>query len=519
MLEGGFYPHRPAAVELRETHISWVFLAGERAYKVKKPITLPFLDYGTPERRHEMCREEVRLNRRLAPDIYLGVAAIARDGDGYALRPEDDPEAIEYAVEMRPVEEERSLAALAERGELGTELVDAVARRIASFHRDAESADPARRDPGLLRVTLEDNLRTLRAVGAGILSADRLDAAEVFTDRFLARLREQIEARSVAGLVRDCHGDLRAEHVIVPSTGELYVYDCVEFDPTLRQIDVAADLAFLVMDLARLGSEGLADRLLGSYREAGGDPGDDRLASFLAAYRAWVRSMVACQHLAELQGDDPERADLEAEARALLDLGHRFAWRARRPLLVVLCGISGSGKSTLAERLASLTGWPHISSDLIRKRRAGLAPTQRADPQQYSSERTAETYEEMGRSARRELERRGGAIVDATFHRRDKRAAFERGFAGGSTPRLFVECTAPPAVQKERARERERRAARVSDAGPEIVRRQLEELEPFAEVSPDQLLRLTTDAEPERLVARIESYLDRGGQARRRRPR
>jgi aminoglycoside phosphotransferase family enzyme/predicted kinase len=509
MLEPSFYPHAPSSVELRETHISWVFLADDLAYKVKKPIVFPFLDYGTLSRRREMCREEIRLNRRLAPQIYLGVVGIADDDGRYSLTSEDDPAAVEYAVEMRRVAEDRDLAALVAGGELEPGQVEAVGRRLARFHAEAPVVPAERRAVDVLVATLEENLTTLREAGEGILGGDRLGAAERFTRAFLAARRGQLEARAEAGLVRDCHGDLRAEHVVVPEGEPLYVYDCVEFNPELREIDVAADLAFLVMDLARLGAEGAALQLADGYRRAGGDPGDDPLLFFLASYRAWVRAKVAALRALELDEGDPERRAQEAEACELLGLGHRFAWRARGPLLLTVCGVAGTGKTTLAQRLTELSGWAHISSDLTRKRLAGIDPTERGGQEQYSGEMTTRTYTEMGRAAREELERGGGAIVDATFHRQSARAAFEDGLAGPPAPRLLVECTAPPEVLLRRARERELERDRVSDADAAVMQRQLDDLEPYAEVPASARLSLVTEAPPDELAAEVEAFVDR----------
>ena len=192
MLEPGFYPHSPAGVELRETHISWVFLADDLAYKVKKPLTLPFLDYGSLERRHQMCREEVRLNRRFAPRIYRRVVAVVRDGDGWALAPEDEPAAVEYAVEMRRVEEHRSIAALISADALERRHVLAVARRVADQHAAAPIAPPGRRRVELLIATLEENIATLRDAGASVLDRHRLDSAERFTRAFVTARRERL---------------------------------------------------------------------------------------------------------------------------------------------------------------------------------------------------------------------------------------------------------------------------------------------------------------------------------------
>jgi len=508
MLEPGFYPDAPESVELRETHISWVFLAGERAYKVKKPLTLPFLDYGTLERRHEMCREEVRLNRPFAPRIYLGVVGITRAGEGWALSSETDPAAIEYAVEMRPVDESRSMAALVAEGSLELSQVRAVARRLARLHADAPLAPEPQRSVEVLIEALEENLATLRETGGSFLGEDRLGSAEHFTHAFLGAGRDRLEARASRGLVRDCHGDLRAEHVIVPDEEDVYIFDCIEFDPSLRHIDVAADIAFLVMDLVALGAEDFAFALAEAYREAGGDPGDDPMLCFFASYRAWVRAKVACLRALELPADSAARAAQEAEAGAYLRVGHRFAWRARGPLVLVICGVAASGKTTLARELAAISGWTHISSDLTRKRLAGLAPEQRGAPKHYSTEFTERTYHELGSAAGEELRRSGGVIVDATFHRRSERDAFRAGLGEDPVGPFFVECRVPADALLSRVRERQLDAERVSDADAAVVRRQLAEREPLQELPPEARAELPAEASPERLAMNVEALVD-----------
>lgn len=485
-----------------------MFLAGDLAYKVKKPVTLPFLDYGTVERRRAMCRDEVVLNRRLAPRIYLGVVAIVRTEGRYALAEEGDPEAVEFAVEMRRVEEERSLESLAGTGELRGEHVAAVARLLASFHDAAEVAPLERRTLEALTAPLWENLDTLRESGAEALGAERLDAAQAFTRRFVVARGEQMAERGGEGLVRDGHGDLRAEHAIVPAREEPYVYDCVEFNSSLRHIDVSADLAFLVMDLARLGEESMATRLVEVYREQGGDPGDDPLLSFHAAYRAWVRAKIALLRVAELGDAEPDRERQLDQARELFDLGRRFAWCARLPLVVVVCGVAASGKTTLARELARVAGLAHVSSDLTRKRLAGLDPEERGTDELYSAEHTMRTYRELGAAAATGLRERGGAIVDATFHRREERDAFRKGLGEVEAPVLYVECRAPAEVLMERVREREWDPGRASDAGAAIVERQLAEREPLDEVPEGRRAALDTDRPAERLAARVEALLD-----------
>lgn len=479
MLEPGFYPNRPDRVELRETHASWVFLAGDLAYKVKKPIVLPFLDYGTVERRREMCRQEVLLNRRLAPGYYLGVDSVIGVRDGFRLVGGEQPDALEYTVRMRRVPEERTVESLEARGALTEHAIDAVGERIAAFHLATTQAPPGARVLVRLLKPFAENNTTLRDVGPPALPDSRLRAADEFTKAFLDARRGQIAARAEAGAVRDCHGDLRAEHVIVD--GGVAIYDCIEFNPSLRMIDVGADVAFLVMDLARMGRPELGVRLLDAYRSGGGDPGDDALVHFYASYRAWVRAKVACLRAAELPEGAIEREESERNARALLALGHRLAWRARQSMVVTICGVAASGKSALASRLAEVSGLQHLSSDVTRKRLAGLEPTDRAGPEVYSEEFTLRTYEELGRLARAELDRSGGVIVDATFHLAVERGAYATGLGEGAPGVVFAECRAPLETLLARARARAGRPS-VSDAGPDVVHRQLREWQPLDEI-------------------------------------
>ena len=232
-------------VEVRETHISWVFLAGDRAYKLKKPIVLPFVDYGTPERRRAMCEEEVRLNRRLAPRVYLGTRAVVPTADGVALAPAGAPDAIDHVVEMRRFDETRTLAAhVSHGGEYYPALV-AVGRRLAAFHAAADAPEGANATSAL-HAALAENVDTLLAHSPDHEFACQVAALARFTDAFFASRRPELESRAAAGRVRDGHGDLRAEHVLLEHGVE--IVDCLEFDPALRAVDAGCDLAFLLMD-------------------------------------------------------------------------------------------------------------------------------------------------------------------------------------------------------------------------------------------------------------------------------
>ena len=492
-----FYPDRPPGVEVVESHISWVFLAGDRAYKLRKPVVFPFLDYGTAERRREMCEEELRLGRRLAPLVYIGVRPLVRSKAGWSLG-ERGAAGQEYVVEMRRFDQASTLTARVARGEADATLIRAVARRIADFHSAAEPEAPGSFDAGSVAATVSENFGTLLPY-ADALGARELASAHRFAVAFLHEHHEKLEDRSTRGFVRDCHGDLRAEHVIVEDTA-VEVFDPLEFDRELRQIDVSADLAFLVMDLIVAGADELAEELIAEYESAGGDHGGRQLLFFYAAYRAWVRAKVACLRAGELPPG--ERAGALAEARRFAEMGRRLAWRVRRPVVVVVCGAAATGKTCLAEELASLSGLPRLSSDVVRKEFAGIRPTERAPQAVYTEDASLRTYRELGARAAAAAD---GAIVDATFRRRADRQAFSDAFVGRA---LFVECTAPADVVAKRATRRELDPARVSDATPAIAARQRREFEPLDEVAPEAHLMLRTDRSVAELVGALEAWLD-----------
>lgn len=498
----GLYPGADG-VEVRETHISWVFLAGDRAYKLKKPLVLPFLDYGTAARRHEMCREEVRLNRRLAPDVYLGVRGIAAGDAGFELVDEDDSRAADYVVEMRRYDDHATAAAKLRRGELTSSEVRDTARKLAAFHARCAPV----RSAGALAIEREIDRNVQELLGIAEQFEDRLRIRRVhrFLAAFIAAHRREFESRASHGRIRECHGDLRAEHVVLEHGVE--VVDCVEFDPGLRTLDVADDLAFLAMDLEFLGGERFARTLVGSYRAAGGDCGSDALVACFAAHRALVRAKVVLTRAGQYPPSSPEHGDASLQARELVSLAERQCWRARLPMVLVICGVPASGKSHLAQRLARCSGLPVVSSDLVRKRLAGIRPYEHAPAERYSEPFSLATYRELGRSAAAEVSGQGGAIVDATFRHRTDRAAFSDAFADRA-PATFVECLAPGSVLEERAQRRQHDPSPVSDATVEIVRRESRSWEPLDEVPPERHVAVRTDRRRADILADLTATLD-----------
>ena len=476
-------------VVVRETHISIVFLVGDRAYKLKKPLVLSFVDYGTRERRRAMCEEELRLNRRLAPSIYLGVRSVVPKDDGFGLAEADRAGAVEHVVEMRRFDEEATLARRLETGAVPDSDIDRVAQAIADFHGAAEST-PLDDADERLRAALDDSLQAV----AGLAGAPGLRR---FTDAWLNGRRALLRERG--RLAVDGHADLRAEHVVLEDP--VQIVDCVEFDRELRMRDPASDLAFLVMDVESFGQPAVARRLVGSYRRAGGDAGSDDLAAFYAVERALVRAKVDTVRAGQ-RGDD---VALLARARTKMELARRLAWRARGALPIVVCGLSGSGKSHLAGALAESTGARIVGSDVVRKELAGVAPTEHAPAARYTREFSRRVYAELGTRARAALAEPGGGpvLIDATAREPDDRRELLASL--GAEP-LFVQCVAPPDVLLERVRGRAAAGGSVSDADEAVLAQQ--RFAAIDEVPPGCVLELSTDRDVDALVDEVEAWLD-----------
>ena len=489
------YPGHPP-VTMHETHASWVFVAGERAYKVKKPVALGFLDYSSLTRRRRACAEEVRVNRALAPDVYLGVRAIVRSGPHLRLAPESAPGALEYAVEMRTFDEADTLAGLIGAQALEPEHVAAAARLLAEFHRRA----PVTREWGPERVLERCSVNLAELEQSNPPRTWRVDAAAGFARAFVHAHAEPLRLRSREGFARDGHGDLRCEHVLVRP--QLRVVDRIEFDPQLRRIDVACDLAFLAMDLEARGARWAASELFTAYERDGLDCGVPALRSFYATHWALVRAKVAL-----IAGvEDPARLH---EAEGLWLLAARLRWRARGPLLVVICGPAATGKSSLAAALSSRAEIAVHASDAVRKRLAGVDPHRRARPEHYSADFTHATYVQLALDATRSLRKDGKAIVDATCRTREDRAALLAGLP--DVTRLFVRCQAPLELARERAERRLDDERRLSDATPQTVEQHFREFEELEEIAPGEVLRMDTTQAIEAQLAGLELELDARG--------
>jgi aminoglycoside phosphotransferase family enzyme/predicted kinase len=446
------YPGAPEPVEVRHTHISVVFLAGDRAYKIKKPVSLGFLDFSTLELRRHFCDEEVRLNRRLAPGVYLGVVPVAEEGGG--LKVEGNGPVVEWAVKMVRLPDEATLEHRLRCEDVGRGTIEALARRVAAFHA-SERACAAGAHFGSFEVVAgnaRDNLTPAAAPVGVTLSQAVLDRLRDRLESELERLRPLIEARAAASVPRNAHGDLRLGHVyLFPERAppdDLVIIDCIEFSEQFRCMGPVADMAFLVMDLLSEGRPDLAEAFCSEYFRASGDREGEALVPFYTAYRAAVRAKVDGLELTEREVPAPERDRAMRRARGhwLLALG-QLEPPETRPCLVPLAGLPGAGKSTLARSLAEIGGFTVVRSDAVRKKLARGAPP---GEDIYTAEWNERTYGECRRRIEAVLFEGGRALVDANFRQDGRRREFLDLARSWGVPAVLLVCRADPEVVRRR---------------------------------------------------------------------
>jgi hypothetical protein len=506
MTEPGFYPHRPASVELRQTHISYVFLAGEYVYKIKKPVRFAFLDYSTLEKRRHFCREELRLNRRLAPRIYLAVVPIARDGNRFV--PEDSGlPAVEHAVKMLRLPEERMLDRLVIERRAGKEDIDAIIEKLAAFHRSADSSRAALYGaPAAVRRRIGENFEEIRPFIGRTIGEKMFHRIRDYSLGFLGAHAGLLAARVRERRITEGHGDLRAEHICLIE--DIPIFDCIEFNESFRTADAASEIGFLAMDLDFLNAGALSEHLAAKYAGAAEDAALASLLPFYKCYRACVRGKVESLKAEEKEVPETERERALTAARRYFFLAHRYARGPSRAAMLIVCGLAGSGKSTVARMLGDLTGFEILSSDTVRKGLARMRPTERAGTGYregiYSASFTQRTYETLLEEAEKRLQAGKGVIIDATFGDVEQRRLFVNSAAGKGVRVAFIECRAGEGEIFRRLQKREERNDDVSDATREVYLRQRKEFMPLMEI-PDRS-HITVNTE-NRLGETIEEFV------------
>lgn len=533
LLRPGAYPHPVQQVELLATHMSWVLLAGEFAYKIKRPVRFPFADFTDPAHRAALCAEEIRLNRRFAPGLYLGTVQVHL-ADGAARIGGDGP-VLETAVRMRQFDRRDELDARVAAGTVGPADFAEFGARLAAIHASLPALTPtatpsqasrpgaparAPGDPRLVATVLRRNyaeLLRLTAATDDTMTGEhahgdptRVRAPATLRDlrhalsRALRRARPALAKRAAAGAIRECHGDLHLSNLVMLD-GRITAFDALEFEPAFRCIDVADEVAFLWADLAGHGRRDLAHAFLAAYLEASGDYGLLQVLDLYVAHRALVRAKIMA-----IRGSSvaPTTAGANATLRARRDTYVALAARALRapeslprPRLLLLHGLSGSGKTWLARRLAPRLEAIHLRSDVERKRLAGLAPLASSASAPgaglYSSAASERTYEHLAKQARTILRSGRSVVCDAAFLSRASRAALRAAAAGGIADLVVVHCTAPDAELRRRLRARQTAGNDASEADAAVLDWQLRHVEPLQPTECDVVVEVdTTAADP-----------------------
>jgi aminoglycoside phosphotransferase family enzyme/predicted kinase len=487
------YPHPVREVRLLETHISWVLLTGDYAYKIKKPVNLGFLDFSTLGMRGHYCEEELRLNRRLAPELYLEVVSVR--GTTAAPHIGGEGPLLDYAVKMREFPQDALASRLLERDQFGAREVDTLAAVIADFHAAAAPARAADRfgAPETLYAVALQNFEQILPRLRLARDKEAVQLLREWTEREFRARHDEFAVRKRAGHVRECHGDLHLGNIVL-SDGRPVPFDCIEFNDEFRWIDVVSEVAFLVMDLHDRGRPDLGWRFLNRYLEASGDYDGLPVLRFYLVYRALVRAKV---HLIRSQQPGllaSDKSRLKIAFHGYLRLASRLSADGALSLLITH-GLSGSGKTTATQSLIELLGAVRVRSDVERKRLHGMGPLERSssghDAGIYTAAATAATYERLVAVAERTISAGYPAVVDAAFLKRTERERFRELAHRRAVPFVVLDFDAPEKVLRERVAQRAATGSDASEAGLSVLERQIAFREPL--VPEERLAAISVD--------------------------
>lgn len=477
MLQPEFYPHPVnQPVQLLQTHVSFVLLAGDYAYKVKKTVNFGFLDFSTLEKRQHFCQSELRMNRRSAPDIYLEVLPITQTGEKYQLGGSGSP--VEYALKMLQFPQDALLINRFEAGKLDQTQMQELGQVVAEFHSQTITNNYILKfgEVAQIRQAFDENYSQTEKYIGGPQTQEQFDQTKAYTDNFFAEEASLFQERIDRGKVRECHGDLHLRNIALID-GKIVLFDCIEFNEAFRFVDTIYDVAFAVMDIEARGRKDLANAFLNTYIEQTGDWLGLQLLPLYLSRQAYVRAKVTSFLL-----DDPGvPAEEKAKAEKAAADYYKLAWEYTQPgegKLFVMSGVSGSGKSTTARILAQKIGAIQLRSDAVRKHLAGIGLNERGGNEIYTPEMSQKTYGRLLELGIMLAKRGFPVILDAKYDRQQLRAsaiaaAKEHGF-----PLTILHCTAPEAVLRQWLNQR---SGDISDATADLLASQLAAAEPFTE--------------------------------------
>ncbi len=486
MANPAFYGSGVTHVRIIQTHISTVALTGQYAYKVKKPVDFGFLDFSTLEKRKKYCDEELRLNRRLCPDIYLDVLPITQDAGVYRLNGKGT--IVDYAVKMKEFPQDRIMTTMLKDGKVTVELIDQLCDRLVQFYNADTSTDEIRQQGRLdaVKQNIDENFDQTASLVGVTIPADTYEFIRTACARFFTGNPAVFAQRILEGRIHDCHGDLHSGNIVV--TDGLCVFDCIEFNTRFRYCDVASDIGFLAMDLDFHNAPYLASHLIRKYVELSGDHNVYAVLNFYKSYRAYVRGKVLGFRLDDPHLKKEEKHSIITTAQQYYELSRYYAslfsfdFDCTRPVLFLVAGLTGTGKSTVAEKLAVDYDAHVLNTDVVRKVTAGIDPFERhhdqLDTGLYSPKNVEATYQTMVDIGRAFLGRGDNVILDATFQKEEYRRLALMAAEENHAILAVIHCQTDDTTVKQRLEQRLKKKS-VSDGRWEIYQSQKKTFEPF----------------------------------------
>ncbi len=498
-------------VKLIQTHISYVFLAGDRVFKIKKPVDFGFLDFSTLEKRKEFCHAELRLNQRLCPDIYLEVVPLTSEQGGFELN--GTGEVVEWVLVMRRMPEEGLMNRLLDQDLVDQEDIQEIVNRLVPFYASADSSQEVREMGSVQTIThnTEENFQQTEPFVGQIIPEETFNAICNYTRGFISENRKLIESRIENGWIREGHGDLYSANICFDRQAhDVYIFDCIEFNQRFRCGDVASDVAFLAMDLDHFGLPQLSDHFIKSFSEQSNDPELLLLNDFYKCYRAYVRGKIGCFTYQDQGVDEKVREENRRQAENYFKLALKYAGKAPEAHLYVFFGLSGSGKSTLAQAFAERHHLPVFNSDRIRKEIVAGVPATESHIEPfgagiYSREMSQKTYRAMARLAGSHIVRGESAVLDATYTSQEERQrVIELAEAAGAKVH-FILCTCSEDTIKQRLSTRMEKERSVSDGRWEIYLKQKEQFADTTALKSAGLIEVNTELPVDQAVDMIET--------------